>query len=226
MEKQMLNAKIAFQLIFGLALCTLAIPSARAEYEPNDNYSTFVVSFQTSKYSTPVNIGGELHDTLSGPAILYAKQAIPNLALGMAGSQLRSSGRSSSIKASNISAFLQLLAGVGTTADVGTSVAVLSTSTEYCTSIPNACTSASDNGTDIGVFGKVFLADNHSLSLTLSYNALFYQKASNQSVIGLTLVTILAKKHRLSLAVNSVRDSGGSEVSGGMGLSYSYVLTY
>lgn len=217
---------VSVQLVSVLALCALSFGSAFAEYEPNDNYSSFVVSFQTSKFATPVCIGGECHELIAGPAIVYAKQAIPNLALGMAGSQLQASGRSSSIKSGTISAFLELIAGVGERADVGTSVAVLSTATEYCTSVPNACASSSDNGANLGVFGKVFLADNKSLSLTLSYNSIYYQKLENQSVIGLTLVTILGKHHRLAFSADRVRDAGGRDVSGGLGVSYSYLLYY
>ncbi len=214
------------RVLFGLVLCILAAGKARAEYEPNDNYSSFIVSYQTSTFSSPVCIGGECHTQLAGPAIQYTKQAIPNLALGMSGSQLQSSGRSSSIKAGSVSAFAELLAGVGPSADAGASLAVLSTQTEYCTSIPNACTSTSDNGTSLGVFGKVFLDENKAVSLTLGYNSIFYQESPNQSVTALTLVTILAKQHRLAFTADRVRDAGGNQISGGLGLSYSYLLKY
>lgn len=103
---------------------------------------------------------------------------------------------------------------------------MLSTATELCTSLPNTCSTSSDNGANLGVFGKVFLADKRALSLTLSYNTIHYQKFQNHSVIGLTLVSILAKYHRLAISVGRVRDASGNDISGGLGLSYSYLLYY
>jgi hypothetical protein len=223
----MYDSKTALQAILCFGLCASGINTALAEYEPNDNYSTFVVSYQTAKFTKPVCIsGGECHDLIAGPAVYYAKQAIPNLVLGMSGSQLQASGKLSSIKSSTVSAFLEYIAGLASIADVGTSVAALSATTELCTSLPNTCASVNDNGTNVGVFGKVFLADKRTLSLTLSYNSIYYQQSPNQSVIGLTLFAILAKKHRVAFTVDRVRDASGNDISGGLGLSYSYLLNY
>jgi len=90
------NKFLQFCIVFALGIVVSA--SALAQYEPNDNYNLFVVSFQSSKFSTPVCISGECHDLIAGPAIVYARQVMPNLALGLAGSQLQSSGKTTSIK--------------------------------------------------------------------------------------------------------------------------------
>lgn len=218
--------KIIIRLSTGIVLGALACTSTYAQYEPNDNYSTFVLSYQSSKFSTPVCIGGECHDRISGPVVVYARQIIPNLAIGMSGSQLQSSGISSSIKGTNISLFVQAIAGMGNSVDIGTSVAALHTSTELCTSIPSACTSSSDIGTDIGVFGKVFLTEHKTVSVNLSYDAIYFEKLPNQTIIGLSLVGIVAQHHRLAISTNSVRDASGNEISGGLGFGYSYIVNY
>jgi hypothetical protein len=218
--------KIIIQFYIGIALCTFISANALAEYEPNDNYSSFVLSYQSSKFASPVCVGGECHDTVYGPAIVYARQFVPNFALGMAGSQMQSAGKLSSVKSTNVSVFLQAIAGMGPSVDIGTSVAALNTSTDLCTTIPNTCTSSSDIGTDIGVFGKVFLTEKKTVSLTLGYNAIYFQKLPNESIIGLSLVGILARHHRLAVSVSSVRDQSGNEISGGLGFGYSYIVYY
>ena len=213
-----------FQIISGLTLCTLSIASAFAEYEPNDNYSSFILSYQSTSFATPVCIGGECHEGLSGPQVVFTRQIIPNLALGLSGSYLQSGGKSSTIKSSNGSAFAEVIAGMGPSVDVGGSVAILINSTQLCTAIPDSCLTISDNGADLGVFGKVFLKEDKSVSVTLSYDAVSYQQSANQSIIAFSLVTILAKHHRLALSVDRVRDTSGNAISGGYGFSYSYLV--
>jgi len=218
---QMRSIKSLGQFIVGTALCVSGIACAQANYEPNDNYSSLVLSYQSSKFSEPVCIGTECHEGVSGPAIVFARQIIPNLALGLAGSYLQSSGNTTNIKSSYGSVFVQGIVGLGSRVDVGASVAALRTVLELCSSV---CASASDNGTDMGVFGKVFLTDTRSVSVGLRYNAISYQKSENQSIVALSLVTILARRHRLALTVDRVRDSGGNAVSGGYGFGYSFLV--
>lgn len=218
------NSKTILQIILGLALGILGISGALAEYEPNDNYSSLVLSYQSSSFANPVCIGNECHEGVAGPAVYFARQVIPNLALGVSGSYLQSSGNTSSIKSTNGSLFVQGIAGLNSKVDVGASVAALRTTLDLCSSNPGNCASTSDTGTDLGVFGKVFLNDTRSLSVALSYDTISYQKSPNQSVIVLSLVTILAKRHRLALSVDRVRDSGGNAVSGGYGFGYSYMV--
>lgn len=209
------------QFIIGTVFCIFGITNALAEYEPNDNYSSLVLSFQSSKFAEPVCVGNECHEGVSGPAVVFARQIIPNLALGVAGSYLQSGGNTSSIKSTYGSVFVQGIAGLGSRVDVGASVAALRTTLELCS---GNCASASDNGTDLGVFGKVFLTDSRSVSAGLSYHAISFQKSENQSIVTLSLVTILAKRHRLALSVDRVRDSSGNAVSGGYGFGYSYLV--
>jgi len=221
----MRSTKQIIQLGLIAALCAVA-NSALAEYETNDNYSSFVISFKTATFTTPICFGGECHQLLAGPSLLYAKQVLPNLAMGMAATQLQSHGKSTSIKSTDIAAFVEALAGVGGSFDVGTSFAVLNSTIDLCTEIPNYCSTTSDYGGNVGVFGKAFVSPSKNTSLTLSYNSIVYQNSPRQSIVGLALVSILAKHHRLALSVDRVNDSNGNEISGGLGLGYSYLLYY
>ena len=220
--------KSGSQFILGAALCLLGITTAFAQYEPNDNYSTLVLSYQSSRFAEPVCIttgsGLECHGGVAGPAAIYARQIIPNLALGVAGSYLQSSGNASSIKSTNGSVFVQGIAGLGSSVDVGASVAALRTALELCISNPGVCSSSSDFGTNVGVFGKVLLNQEKAVSATLRYNYINFQKSENQSIVALSLVTVLAKRHRLALSVDRSINASGTSVSGGYGFGYSYLV--
>lgn len=220
--------KANLQLLLGVALCLLGITTAFAEYEPNDNYSKLVLSYQSSRFAEPVCVptgsGIECHEGVVGPAAIYARQIIPNLALGVAGSYLQSSGNASSIKSTNGSVFVQGIAGLGSSVDVGASVAALRTALQRCISNTAVCNSSSDSGTDVGVFGKVFLNNAKSVSATLSYNSISFQKLENQSIVALSLVTILEKRHRLALSVDRSISASGTSVSGGYVFGYSYLV--
>jgi len=221
---QMLSNKTVLQIIAGTMLCASGMSSALADFEPNDNYSSLVLSYQNTSFSNPVCVGNDCHTGVSGPAAVFSRQLMPNLALGLSGSYLQSSGTSSTLTSSNGSVFAALIAGVGRRVDVGTSVAALISTTRLCSLNPDNCTSTQDTGTDIGVFGKVFLNDDKSLSLALSYDAISYQNVPDQSVIVLSLVTVLAKHHRLALTADRTRDASGNSISGGYGLGYSYLV--
>lgn len=212
------------KIITGMALCALNISSAYALDEPNDNYSSLVLAFRSQSFSAPVCIGNECHTGLAGPAAVFSQQVIPNLALGLSGSYLQSSGAFSSITSTGIAVFVEAIAGVGSSVDVGASVAALDSKVEMSSSNPAFSSSVHDTGNDVGVFGKVFLTDTRSVSVTLSYDAISYQKAGPQSVVGVSLVTIVAKRHRFALSVDKVRDSSGNLVSGGTGFGYSYLF--
>lgn len=220
----MTGNKTVLQVFFGIILVATGIPGALAEYEPNDNYSSLVLSYQSTTFANPVCVGNDCHTGLSGPAAVYSRQIMPNLALGLSGSYLQSSGNSSTLKSTGGSVFAKVIAGISRNVDVGASLAALFSTTERCSINPDTCTSIRDTGTDVGVFGKVFLNDSKSLSLALSYDSIAYQKAPNQSVVVLSLVSVLAKHHRLALSVDRVRDSGGNAISGGYGLGYTYLV--
>jgi hypothetical protein len=220
----MRSHKAILQLVLGMMLAMLGTAHARTNLEPNDNYSTLVLSYQSSTFATPICISTDCHTGVAGPAVIYSQQVIPNLALGLAGSYLQSKGQNSSINATNASAFAEVVLGLGPRLDVGTSLAYLTSSLELCNSVTSVCDTAHDSGTDLGVFGKVFLTETRSVSLMLSYHALALKQSTDQSVIGLSLVTIIAKHHRLALAVDRVRDSGGSTVSDGASFGYSYLV--
>ena len=209
-------------------LCALCSTTAFAEYEPNDNYSTLVLSYQSSRFAEPACIttgsGIECHEGVSGPAVVYARQIISNLAPGVSGSYLQSSGNIPSIKSTNGAVFAQGIAGLGSSVDVGASVALLSSTMELCANTPSVCSSSSDTGRDLGVFGKVFLNNAKSVSTTLGYNHISFQKSESQSIVTLSLVTILAKRHRLAFSVDRSVNASGTSVSGGYGFGYSYMV--
>lgn len=220
----MRSHKIILQAMLASMLCALGISSALADYEPNDNYSSLVLSYRSTTFSTPVCTGNDCHTGVSGPAGVFSHQLVPNLALGVSGSYLTSSGTSSKLTSTGASAFAEAIAGIGYRVDIGAVVAVLSSSTELCATNPDSCTSAQDTGTDLGVFGKVFLDDMRSVSVGLSYDSIAYRKSATQSVVVLSLVTVLAKHHRLTLSADKTLDAGGKPISGGFGLGYSYLM--
>lgn len=224
MGMQMFSSKAILQIIFGTSLFIFGTSSALADFDPNDNYSSLILSYKNANFANPVCIANECHEGVSGPAAAFSHQIVPNLALGLTGSYLQSSGSESSIRLTNVAVFAQLIAGLGYRVDVGTSVAALSSSLQLCTLHPDRCSSTDDNGVDLGVFGKVFLNDMKNVSLALNYDTISYEKAQAQSVVMLSLVTVIAKHHRLALSVDRSLDSNGNSISGGYGLGYSYLV--
>lgn len=223
----MLSLKIFLSLVSFLVLSVSGITSALARYEPNDNYSSLILSYHASTFANPVCLGTagtECHQGISGPAVVFVQQIIPNLALGLSGSYLQSKGNTSSITAKNGAAFVEGIVGLGRQVDVGASAALLSTNIELCSSVPDSCNSISDSGNDLGVFGKVFLTENRAVSVALSYNAVSFKQSSDQSIVGLSVVSVFARRHRLALSYESIRDSSNYAVSSGFGVSYSYLV--
>jgi len=216
--------KTIVRLTLGATFALFGIANAQADYEPNDNYSTFVLSYQQSNFADPICIGAECHEGVAGPAAFFARQIMPNLALGLSGSYLQSNGSSSSIKSTNGSVFVQGIAGLNSSVDVGASVAALRTTMELCATSPSTCASSSDSGTDLGIFGKVFLNDAKSLNATLSYDTINFDKAPDKAIVALSFVAVLARRHRLALSFNKTMDSGGKQVSDGYSFGYSYMV--
>jgi hypothetical protein len=215
------NRKV-LRTMLGAALTLPCISGALAVDDPNANYSSLIVSYRSITFATPVCIGTECHSSVAGPSVVFSHQLIPNFALGISGSSLRSDGTASVLKSSFNSVFMEVVAGIGRAVDVGASVAVLRSTVESCTINPSACTARDDTGRDLGVFTTFFLNDASSISL--SYDALAYQNASDQTVIGLSLVSILAEHHRLSFSADQIQNAGGKAVSGGYGFGYSYLF--
>lgn len=214
--------RVVFQTMLGAVLSLLGISGAQAIDDPNANYSSLIVSFRGITFANPVCIGIECHSGVSGPALVFSHQLAPNLALGLSGSSLQSGGTSSTLKSSASSVFAEVVAGIGSSVDVGASVAALRSSVESCTINPAACTATDDTGRDLGVFATLFL--NGASSISLSYDSIAYQNAPDQSVIGLALVSVLAKHHRLSFSADQIQNAGGKAVSGGYGFGYSYLF--
>jgi hypothetical protein len=211
-------------VLIGAILTAITISNAWSLDKPNANYSSLVLSFQTTKFETPVCLSNECHTGVSGPVGVFTQQLIPNFALGVSGSYLQSKGIASSITSTGTSVFMEGIAGVGPTLDVGVVVAALNTSLEYCSTNPDSCTTTRDTGTDLGVFGTVFLGKEKAFSIGLSYDAISYRQSANQSIIGLSFVAVLAKHHRLALSTYQTRNASGNAVSAGYGLGYSYLV--
>jgi hypothetical protein len=217
--------KICLSVILGMAFCIFSMANAFAQGEPNDNYSSFVMSYQHSTFANPVCVGTDCHTGLSGPALIFSHLIAPNFALGLAGSSLQSNGNSSTLKSTGGSIFLELIAGMGSSVDVGAAVAAIGTTLQACLTASSLCTSADDTGADIGVFGKIFLNDLKSLSLALSYDTFSFQKSATRSLtVGVALTTVLAEHHRLNLSADKTRDSNGNPISSGLGFGYSYLF--
>lgn len=205
-------------------LATLAISNAWALDKPNANYSSLVLSYQSTQFENPVCLSNECHTGVSGPVGVFTQQLVPNFALGLSGSYLQSKGNASSITSTGTSVFMEGIAGIGSSFDVGAVVAALNTSLDYCTSNPDNCVSTRDTGTDLGVFGTVFLGREKAFSIGLSYDAIRYRNSASQSVIGLSFVAVLARHHRLALSTYQTRNDAGNAVSAGYGLGYSYLV--
>lgn len=220
----MRNNKTLIHVLFVAAFFSCFSSSAHAIDEPNGNYSSLILSYRSLVFATPVCVGNECHTELSGPAAVFSHQIIPNLAFGLSGSYAESSGNSSALKSSASSVFLEAIAGMGTFVDVGATIAALRSTLQVCLLNPTTCISNDDTGTDAGVFGMLFLDESKSTSITLNYDSISYKKSAHQSIVGASLVTILAEHHRLALSANQARDSSGKQLSAGYGFGYSYLF--
>lgn len=218
----MLNNKTLIHVIFVAAFCSCFSSSAYSIDEPNAGYSSLILSYRSLVFANPVCVGNECHTGMSGPALVFSHQIIPNLAFGLSGSYAESSGKSSALKSSCSSVFLQAIAGIGSFVDVGVIVAALRSTMQICLLNPTICASADDTGTDAGVFGMFFLDELKSTSVTLSYDSISYKKSASQSTVGVSFVTVLAEHHRLALSANQARDSGGNSLSAGYGYGFGY----
>ena len=208
----------------GIIFYACCISSAFAVDEPNGNYSSLILSYRSSTFAKPVCVGTECHSGLSGPAVAFSQQIIPNLAIGLSGSDLQSNGTSSTLRATGSSVFLQVIAGIGRFVDVGAAVAALHSGTRVCLLNPSLCTSTDDTGRDLGIFGLLFLNNEKSTSISLSYDSIAYQNLADQSIAGLSLVTVLAEHHRLAVSIDQTQDSSGKAISSGLGFGYSYLF--
>lgn len=158
------------------------------------------------------------------PGGAFSHQVIHSLVLGFSGSDLQSSGNTSTLKLSGSSLFVEVVAGIGQSVDIGAAVAALKSSVQTCLLNPTVCASVDDTGSDLGVFGMVYLDQGKSTSVTLSYDSISYQKSTPQSIIGVSFVTVLAEHLRLALSADTTQDSSGKSVSGGYGFGYSYLF--
>lgn len=215
---------IALYALSGLAMCAGGLPVSQAHAEPNGNYSSFSLSYRSTTLSAPVCIGNECHTQIAGPSVVYSYQFIPNMALGINATSLQSTGNTSTLKYTANSIFLESIVGLGPTTDVGIVLAPVNNSWQKCSTTTSVCSMTSDSGSDVGVFGVVFLNKHKSSSVELSYDILSYQTSGKYSVIGVSLVTVLAGHHRLALNANQVQDIGANITSNNVSYGYSYLF--
>ena len=93
----MYSFKEVLVVMLSVALGVCCTSSAYADLDPNDNYSTLVLSFKNSNFAEPICVGQECHEGVSGPAAVFSHQFVPNLALGLTGSYLQSTASESRI---------------------------------------------------------------------------------------------------------------------------------
>lgn len=208
----------------GMMLCLSGAKLAHAETEPNGSYTSFSLSYRSTTFSQPICVGNECHSGLSGPSMVYAYQFAPNFALGLTASYLQSSGNTSSLKSTSNAFFLESIIGLGSSVDVGALIAPLTSSLQACSTLTALCTMTDDKGTDLGVFGRLYIDEHKASSIELSYDAVTYQTAGRSSIIGLSLVTVLAQHHRLALYANQVQDVNGNNTSSNLSYGYSYLF--
>lgn len=220
----MCSHKTLLPMILGGVFCVSAMSGALAVEDPNGDYSSLVLSYRNSTFATPLCVGNECHSGVAGPSITFSHQLIPNFAFGLSGSSLQSKGVTSTVESSGGAVFLEGIAGIGSFVDVGAIVAVLSSSTQICTTNPSVCASTDDTGTDAGIFGMAFLDEMKSVSITLGYDSIQYQKSADQSVVSFSLVTILAEHHRLAFSADRSQYANGNRISDGFGFGYSYIF--
>lgn len=219
------SLKTVLRTVLGVFVFVNAMSAAVAQIEPNSSYSSFYLSYSTTTFANPVCIGNECHTGVSGPALAYSYQFVPNLAVGVSGSSAQSLGNSSSLKLTGGSIFVEAVMGVGSYMDIGAIASPLFTTLEKCSTLTSACTSTDNAGTDIGVFGKFFISEHKATSIELGYDAVSYQNSPGQlSIIGISLVTVLAEHHRLALSASHARDSNGNATSDNFGYGYSYLF--
>lgn len=217
--------KAALNVMLATLLSAVGIVMAYAQAEPNGNYSAFSLSYRSTTFSTPICVGTECHAGLAGPSLVYAYQIIPNLALGATTSYLQSTGSISTLKSTANSIFLETIIGLGTYTDAGALVAPLATSLQACSNLTATCTMTDDTGTDLGVFVRLFLDDQLSSSVQLSYDQVTYQHSPSPTyIVGISLVTVLAKHHRLAVSADQIQDSNGNITSSNLGYGYSYLF--
>lgn len=213
-----------FLVLSGMFVCAVGLCMTAARAEPNGSYSSFSLSYRSTTFSAPICIGTECHDGLAGPSMVYSYQFAPNFALGLSASYLQSAGNSSTLKSTGSSVFLQAIVDVGEQMDVGALLAPVASSLQACSTLTSICNVTGDSGIDAGVFGKLFLDEERSSSLELSYDEIAYRQSARTSVIGVSLVTVLAGHHRLALYADQIEDSNGNNRSHNLGYGYSYLF--
>ncbi len=207
-----------------MLVCAAELCTTTVQAEPNGSYSSFSLSYRSTTFSTPICIGTECHAGLAGPSMVYSYQFAPNFALGLSASYLQSTGSTSTLKSTGSSVFLQTIVDMGDQVDVGAVLAPVSSSLQACSTLTSICSVTGDSGIDVGVFGKVFLDEGRSSSIELSYDEIVYRQTARTSVIGLSLVTVLADHHRLALYADQIEDINGNNRSHNLGYGYSYLF--
>ena len=61
----MRSRKIILQAILAAVLCAFGIQGALADFAPNDNYSSLVLSYRSTSFANPVCIGNDRHTGVS-----------------------------------------------------------------------------------------------------------------------------------------------------------------
>lgn len=223
-----MNSHIKFSSIgTGIILFLFSISSALADGEPNGNYTYAGVSVNSTTFATPVCVGTECHKGLGGLGLDVSYQIIPNIAILLNSGASQSTGNQYTLKSSGGGLFVALIAGVGSVADVAVILGSISSTSQICTTSSNVCSSYSDTGTDVGLYGKLWLNEDKNFNVGLGFENYSYSKSTTKYTTAVfSLAAIPADNHEFDLSVSNTNDSNGKAVSSGVSLGYKYLFDH
>jgi hypothetical protein len=224
----MKSSIMVLQTFLVIFLFVFSASTVRAEYEPNTNYTSIGVNNYATKFETRTcltnGVATECHSGVAGASASASFQIIPNIAISYSGSTAWSNSTYTSISSSGSALFLTAIVGLGSYVDVGAGVGSLSSSTKYCGS---SCVTTSDTGSDVGVFGKVWLSEGKRVNLGLAYESFSYSKSViKYTATSLSLGILPAANHEIDIVAGGVSDSNGYAVSSNFSVGYKYLFDH
>lgn len=211
----------------GIFLFALSVSTALADAEPNGNYSYAEISLGKSTFANPICIGTECHTGLGGLGLDVAYQVIPNIAISLNSGASQSTGSQYTLKSSGGGLYIAFIAGIGSALDVAAILGSLSSTTQVCTTSSNVCSSASDTGSDFGLYGKLWLNESKNINVGLGFENYSYSKSTTKYTTAvLSMSAIPADNHEFDFTVSNTKDSNGQAVSSAVSLGYKYLFDH
>lgn len=218
----MVGNKIIYQVIISTVLCVFSIANGYAQGigEPNGKYSSIGVAFISNTPENPLCIGTDCHKELMGAEFGLSYQVIPNLVIGLSSASAQSNHSNSNISATSGELYLGLVVGIGAVVDVGAKFGSFSSTTKVCTMSPSTCSSGDDTGSDLGLFGRVWIDPQKTVDIGLSYN----KSSTKYSTWAIGITKLILEHHELNASTYKTVDSNGFNASSGYSLGYSYLF--